>query len=548
LPSVDDLSMRMHAIRKRLPLLAALFTFATCPSQAQWNGFDFVLPLDSGLLAPFSMPFNYTVHLHVGGAAAADVDGDGYADLIVTRGGNPPLLFLNDGDGSFTERSSEAGLGQLQGLYNGVLLADVDADGHPDLLLGGVSTSENPEAPHTAIRLLLNDGSGQFIDHTNVSNLTSSFDGQSMALGDVDQDGRLDLMIAYWQHGNGTENGHLWRNLGGGQFEDISQSSGIGGWYSGHNTMFNFTPQFADLNSDGWPDLMVSADFGNSRTFMNQADGTFAHSTDPVVISDENGMGSSVGDFDNDGDLDWFVTSIWEDTTEPRPYGITGNRLYRNDGQGGFSDATDAAGVRAGDWGWGSCSADFNNDGWLDLFMVNGYQTHIPRFLGNVARLFINDGDGTFSEQSTLMGINSTGQGRAVVCFDSDNDGWIDVLIQNSHAMGDTSVLPQFYRNAGDDESGWLTIKLVGSPLNRHGVGARVTLTSASGTQTREMRAGGGFLSSSPADIHFGLGSDQRVDRIDIRWPDGRQSIWNDVEINQILELRYDQLHADRFD
>jgi hypothetical protein len=537
--------MGIHSIVKTLPLLAAL-TSGTV--QAQWQGFDSVLPIDSGLLAPFSMSFNYTVHLHVGGAAAADVNGDGYADLVITRGNNAPLLFLNDGDGSFSQRTAEAGLSDLTGIYNGVLLGDVDGDGHPDLLLGGVSSSNNPEAPHTAMRVMLNDGSGRFVDHTGVSGLASDFDTQSMALGDVDGDGRPDLMIGYWQHGEGTPAGHLWRNLGGGRFEDISESAGIGGAYSGYNTLFNFTTQIADLDSDGWPDLMVSADFGNSRVFMNRGDGTFSDATDAAVITDENGMGSSVGDFDNDGDLDWFVTSIFEDTTESRPYGITGNRLYRNDGQGGFGDVTETAGVRDGSWGWGSCSADFNNDGWLDLFMVNGYQTHVPRFLGAAARLYINNGDGTFRERASAMGIDSTGQGRAVLCFDGDNDGWIDVLIQNSHATGETAVLPQFYRNAGDDTSGWLTVKLTGSPLNRDAVGARLTLTSASGIQTREIRAGGDFLSSTPPVAHFGLGDDDRIDRIDVRWPNGRISTWHDLDINQILELGYDPLFEDRFD
>jgi len=546
-PTVRSLltSSRTQTIWRLLPLLAILTAASV---DADWQGFDAVLPIDSGLLAPFTMDFRYTVHLHVGGAAAADINGDGWADLVITRGENSPLLFLNDGDGSFSNHTVASGLGALSGIYNGVLLADVDADGHRDLLLGGVSSSDNIEAPHTAIRLFLNDGSARFTDHTEQSNLVSAFDSQSMSLGDVDGDGLVDLMITFWQHGEGSSSGHLWRNLGGGQFEDVSQSSGIGGYYSGLNSLFNFTSQLADLDSDGWLDLMVAADFGRSRVFLNQANGTFSDATDSAVITDENGMGSTVGDFDNDGDLDWFVTSIWEDTSESRPYGITGNRLYRNDGQGSFDDATDEAGVRAGGWGWGSCSADFNNDGWLDLFMVNGYQTHIPRFLGDAARLFINDGDGSFSERAADMGIDSTGQGRAVVCFDSDNDGWIDVLIQNSHASGETSVLPQFYRNSGDSDARWLSLRLSGPPGNRDGIGARITLTTASGSQMREIRAGGSFLASSPALAHFGLGNDARVDRIDIRWPDGRISTRYDVESNRILEVRYDTLHGDRFE
>lgn len=513
---------------------------------AQWQGFEDVWSIDSGISAPFQAPMSFTPHLHTGGAVAGDIDGDGDLDLIVLRGMHSPRVFSNDGTGRFLDVSPAAGLAGLDGLPNGTLLADINGDGHPDLLLGGVTEDRHDAQSHTPIRLFINDGNGVFADATAASNLASPLDAHSMALADIDGDGDLDLFIAYWQQQAASVTGHLWRNLGDGQFEDISQASGIGQYYDTENTLYNFTPTFTDIDGDGRPDLLISADFGHSRVFINQGDGSFADATDPGVITDENGMGAAVGDFDNDGDLDWFVTSIRDEAGSP-DYGSSGNRLYRNDGSGGFDDATDVAGVRDGGWGWGACAADFNNDGWLDLFMVNGYQAHRPRFLGNPARLFINNGDGSFDEQAQQAGVATTGLGRAVVCFDSDRDGQIDILVQNSHDLGDTAVQPQFYRNLGSDNH-WLGLRLVGPPGNRHAIGARVTAQTDGLTQVREIRAGGSFLSSPPAETHFGLGSDTTIARLTIRWPDGRTTRLEDVAADRLLEVDYDRLFESRFD
>lgn len=556
----------------RLPqhiLVLVVSGLAASPLAAQWRGFDQVLAIDSGLTnAAFKLDFMYAPHYHVGGAAAGDVDGDGYADLVILRGSRSPRLFRNQGDGTYSDVTSQAGLTDIYNeleIPNGALLADINGDGHLDLLLGGVNQAENPEAEHTEIRVFLNDGSGHFTDSTAASNIAAPMmdtrlESNSISAADIDGDGHVDLMVTYWHQGAGSQTGHLWRNLGGGRFEDISIAAGIGPTYADDNSLFNFTANFADLDDDGWPDLVVAADFGHSRVFHNDGDGTFTDTTQrdingvPDVISDENGMGATVGDFDNDGDFDWFVTSIWEDTDDPctdsqgNPcYGMTGNRLYRNDGTGQFEDVTESAGVREGDWGWGTCAADFDNDGWLDLMMVNGYQPHDSRFTGDRARLFMNDGGGSFTEHSARFGFESTGQGRALVCFDSDNDGWIDVLIQNSQPEGENAVSPHYFRNLGGDNH-WLTVRLRGTELNRHAIGAKVTVTTASGRQVREIRAGNNFLSSEPPVAHFGLGQHDRIERLAVRWPNGRESARGAIDADQILELDYDQIYADHFE
>lgn len=522
-----------------LPMLVAL------PASAQFDGFDRVLAIDSGLNAPFQMPMAFTTHLHAGGAVAGDVDGDGDLDLLVMRGMHSPRLFINNGQAQFSDGTTAAGLTGIGGLPNGALLADVTGDGALDLLLGGIATDRTNPDSYTPMRLFVNDGHGAFGDATEQSNLASSLDSHSMAMADIDRDGDLDLFVTYWHHEVGSAVGHLWRNLGEGQFEDISVAAGIGPWYSNENSLYNFTPTFTDLDGDGWPDLLISADFGHSRVFLNQGDGSFADATDASVITDENGMGSAVGDFDNDGDFDWFVTSIWDEFASPY-YGTSGNRLYRNDGAGGFEDVTDSAGVREGSWGWGACAADFDNDGWLDLYMVNGYQTHQPRFLGRPARLFMNDGDGSFTEQAQAQSVATTGQGRAVVCFDADGDGHVDILVQNSHAFGETAVQPQFYRNRGSNNH-WLRVRLAGPPGNRHGIGARISLESDGLEQVREIRAGGSFLSSQPPEAHFGLGTAELADRLIVRWPDGRTSLIEAIEVDRIMEVAYDELFQNRF-
>jgi enediyne biosynthesis protein E4 len=524
-------------------------------SGAEWPGFERILPIDSGLTnTAFVLDANFVTHFHVGGVAAGDVNGNGYIDIVLLRGSNSPRLYLNQGDGTFIDATPGSGLvfpkvgpnEDQNPLVNGVLLADVDGNGTLDVLTGGVRLSSNFDAPKTPMRLFLNDGAGVFSDHTETSNLQSQFDAHSMALADIDGSGRLDLVIAYW-HADGdptTAEGHLWRNHGEGQFEDISLSSGIGPLFS--DQMFNFTPNFADINNNGHLDLLMAADFETSRVLVNDGEGNFTNAT-TGVIDDENGMGATVGDFNNDGQIDWFVTSIWEDQPSDY-YGTSGNRLYRSDDKGQFADMTEPAGLREGGWGWGTCAADFNNNGWLDIFMVNGYQLHSPRFKDDPARLFMNNGDGTFSESAAEFGIDSTAQGRSVVCFDSNNNGQIDVLIQNSFPQTNSVGVAQFYRNNGHPDHHWLRVQLRTAPPNVFGVGARITIEAGGTTQMREIRAGNNYLGNDPIEVHFGLGTSETIEQITVRWPDQSTSVYGPFDADQIITLTPATVFSDRFE
>ena len=265
----------------------------------------------------------------------------------------------------------------------------------------------------------------------------------------------------------------------------------------------SFTPIFSDIDGDNDPDILLAGDFGTGQVLRNDGGRRFVDIRD-AIITDENGMGAAVGDYDRDGDMDWFVTSI-HDPEGRSGEGPTGNRLYRNRGDGRFEDATDAAGVRAGGWGWGACFADFDNDGHVDLFHTNGYgvteagqygleEDYVRKyagFLDDPSRLFMANGDGSFTERSSELGIRHTGQGRGAVCADYDGDGRIDILIAN-HAAA-----PTVYRNVLKTDNRWLAIDLEGRHANPFAVGARVTVHTDRGRQVQEVRLGSAYLSQA---------------------------------------------------
>ncbi|GAB4200024.1 MAG: hypothetical protein Tsb002_35970 [Wenzhouxiangellaceae bacterium] len=457
---------------------------------------------------PFSTPDYMT-----GGLAAADIDNDGWVDLYIPQGDlfNGRLL-RNLGNGQFTDVASawtlEVNRGPNESSYaTGAAFADLTGNGFPDLLLGGIRGF--------GLRLYLNDGTA-FTEQTTAWGLAGALQHHiSASFADVNGDQRLDVALGHWDNSQPSGSiGHLWLNLGDG-LNLAGDDWGISAAFSSGD--YSFTPNFADFNHDGWPDLVVSSDFGTSQTFLNQQ-GLSLSNTTTAVISDENGMGGAVGDYDNDGDLDWFVSAIW-DATPDVPWGSSGNRLYRNDGNGVFSDVTDAAGVRQGEWGWGACMMDFNNDGHLDIFHVNGWNTPGSPFQNDPSRLFVNQGNGQFVEQAMLRGIADSAQGRGVVCFDYDRDGDIDVFIQNNQGIGSA-----YRNNASSNGNHWLGL-ILNAPLpNRSAIGARVQLVSASGVQTREMQIPNHYASTSPAELLFGLGNDAVVSELRIEWPDGQHS------------------------
>ena len=291
-----------------------------------------------------------------------------------------------------------------------------------------------------------------------------------------------------------------------------------------------FTANFVDLDDDGRSDLVVTADYGQSTVWLNQGSGRFANATN-VVISDQNGMGSAVADYDGDGDLDWFVSSIRDgDGTTEGNWGTSGNRLYRNRGDGSFEDATDAAGVRDGDWGWGASFADFNNDGLVDLVHVNGWPQGSPQFRGTRARLFIAAAGGTFQDQAGALAFEERVGGRGVVCFDYDGDGDLDIFVGNNNGPH------HLWRNDGGRSGGhYLDVRVLGTAPNPFAIGAKIYVSAGGREQLRDVRAGSNYVSQNPREVHFGLGAAARVDRVRVVWPDGAQLTLTGIDVDQML-------------
>ncbi|MCZ6684042.1 MAG: VCBS repeat-containing protein, partial [Planctomycetota bacterium] len=368
----------------------------------------------------------------IGAAAAGDYDNDGWCDLYVTRFDEPNLLFHNLQDGTFEEVGAAAGV-DLDSWSTHCGWGDVDNDGFLDLY---VLTFDRLGRDY----LYMNNGAGGFtesavargVDIPEPSGQARRMSGA--AFGDYDLDGALDLMVTEWSFA--TSKNLLFHNDGLGFFTDVSTAAGVS-----LANVFGFAPKFADVNNDGWPDLLVAADFQMSKLLSNLGNGQFQDVTlSAGVGTDENGMGSAVDDYDNDGDLDWFVTSIYdgENTCDEQPctWSDSGNRLYRNELNFSFSDATDSVGVREGYWGWGTSFLDFDNDGDLDLGMTNGiifpWAPVEDLFNEDPARLWENDGTGVMTEVSGTYGFVDTGSGKGFLVFDFDRDGDQDVFIVNN--------------------------------------------------------------------------------------------------------------------
>ena len=351
--------------------------------------------------------------------------------------------------------------------------------------------------------------------------------------------GYLDLVTADWGNDVADSHSRLFENRGlaqPGVFDDITVASGIDVYRK--DTTYRFTPRLVDLDRDGHLDLAVASDFETSQLFWNNGDGTFVDGTLPAGVgTDYNGMGSTFGDYDGDGDLDWFITNITPSPDGPPAFGGY-NRLYRNDGNRQFTDVTLEAGVRDSRWAWGTSFFDYDNDGDLDLIATNGYNG--AGWIDDRTYLWQNNG-GVFTDVSDSAGITDTGQGRGLAHLDYDDDGDLDVVIVNNGAA------PILYRNDGGNANDYLRLELEGTFSNRDAIGAFITITLDLGMPSERMvwdiDGGSSFLSQNERTAHFGLGaSAEAVDLVTIEWPSGVVQHLHDVASNQeLLVLEADQ-------
>jgi hypothetical protein len=493
-------------------------------------------------------PFQFS-----GGAAVTDIDGDGLPDLLLTQVDGPPRLYrqvTGEDLRTFRDVAPEYGLDAVAAPTNGAAFADVDRDGDEDLVL----TTLDPRLTVDRYVLLLREGdsfeeAGAERGVALPSGRTRA--GYGVAVGDYDRDGWVDLHTSDWHDLSGLWPSHsrLLRNRGAeapGFFVDETVAAGVASFgpdctVEGGCPIVDFASAFVDFDDDGWPDLLAVRDFGLSRLYWNEGDGTFTDGTEAAGVgTDENGMGSTVGDIDGDGDLDWFVTSIGDpnETCGARPcnWGFSGNRLYRNDGDRAFTDITEEAGVRMGGWGWGAAFLDFDNDGDLDLVMTNG--AVLPEstdedalFNDDPMVLWENDGSGRFTDVSARLDPLDLGDGKGLVVFDADGDGDQDFLVV--HHGGP----PLLYTNAfGAGAGSWLRVDPVSTVSAGPGVEVRVWRTLEEAPLLRTNDSVTHFLGQSERVAHFGLGPDvSEVARVEVTWPSGRRLVLEDVQAWQTL-------------
>ncbi len=476
-----------------------------------------------------------------GGIAAGDVDNDGDIDLFVTPGNLfSNQLLLNDGSGRFTNGTT-GGIDLPDGgtenyKLSGPLLADFDGDGNLDLFIGGIDGDPS--------LLYKGRGDGSFTDISVASGISSinSLNTISAAAGDYDGDGDLDLALAHWgtprdaQAPGDTKT--LWRNDSQGDdilFTSVSVESGISDQLKlslngvlGGDHDYTFAPSFVDVDENGTMDILMVGDFFGSQVFMGNGDGSFTDVTDDTQINEPNGMGSAIGDFDNDLDSDWFVSSV------------APNRLYENiDGvMINFLDA----GISEGSWGWGACFADFDYDQDLDIYHTNGWieergMSADELFTEDRSRLFINNGEKTFEDKAEEVGIADTLQGRGVVCADFNGDRQVDILLTLNNSNPGAILWLSDFENANT-----LEVRLTGIGQNSQAIGSRIIVTKSGESQMRTINLNSNFISHNPARAYFGFSNSDNADEVTIIWPDKRETVLKNVELNQVLEIT----HPDR--
>ena len=497
------------------------------------------------------------------GVSAFDIDNDCLDDLIFSDNQGNVIVYYQQASGEFRKNTLLLPGINTTGAIT-PLVADIDGDYKADLFLGN-SGSYFPQI----IFNMVEAPSSMVLNNIQGPALNASF-------GDLDQDGHLDMVMAFWRTYKSARQPQVWRNHGyrslrpeGIAYPGLRASYGEvllgdGVIHQQHelplfgDSDFTFTPNMVDFDNNGASDVLLTADFFTSQLWQSTSEG-LKDITDINVINGSFGMGAAIADFDNDGDMDWFESSIYSDQNQK----YTGNRLYENSGSFNVRDATEKSGLQKGDWGWGSCAADFNNDGLLDIFHATGYgsipetadfhselearqnlaflQSH-AEFQNARPKLFINQGGMTFSDESAAWGLTEVNDGRGIVCFDYQQDGDIDIVISNWEGM------PAFYRNNNFDNNDWLSVKLVGLPGNTEALGAKLYLYTDQGVQYRELRFENNYVSANPRQSHFGLGRGGTIEKLVIEWPapDRESTIITRPDKNQRMVMYHPALKREK--
>jgi hypothetical protein len=503
----------------------------------------------------------YIVESMAGGVALIDYDRDGLPDIYFTNAPTVDMalagqkarsaLYHNNGNGTFTDVTDKAGVG-YPCFAMGAVVGDYNNDGWPDLLvtcLGGIV-------------LYRNNGDGTFTDVTKQAGLNDVQFATGAAFGDYDGDGWVDLFVSHYvdfrlddlpkfgssktcqYHGLAVQCGPrglkgagdlLFHNNGDGTFTDVSKAAGV----DDPHGYYGLGAVWSDFNEEGRPDLFVANDSTPNFLYRNDGKGHFtevgflAGTAVSQDGSEQAGMGVALGDYLHTGRLSLFVTHFSEEYAA----------LFRNDGGMSFTDVSFQAGVATPTIpyvGWGTAFFDFDNDGWPDLFMVNGHVYPQVDTLDVGARyrepklLFLNRHDGTFRNISELVGpaIQIPQVSRGAAFGDLFNDGHVDIVVENLDGK------PMILRNEGGNHNHWIGFELAGTKSNRLALNARIKAVAGDLVQVDEVRSGGSYLSQNDLRIHFGLGSHDRLDHVDVLWPSGKTETVSNLAADRIYAVK----------
>ena len=507
------------------------------------------------------------------GVALLDYDNDGWLDIYFVNGSTtaalkgdatPPsaMLFHNNHDGTFADVTERAGVANNRWGF-GAVVADYDNDGWPDIYVTNFGKN----------RLYHNNHDGTFTDLADKAGVSLGGWSTGATWGDYDRDGLLDLFVPGYVkydpdhpvlagHGPVPPHGcqyrgvdvfcgplgligepdHLFHNNGDGTFTDVSSKAGV----ADSQGRYGFASAFVDLDDDGWPDLIVANDSTANYLYRNRGDGTFEDVSymSGFALNEEGraqaSMGIAIGDYNRDGKLDLLITTFSDDY----------KTLYRNDGDLAFTDVAFKAGLGPSTipfLGWGAVFIDFDNDGFLDVFLANGHvypvadKSEWGTTWAQRAQLFRNLGGSKFQEvpPATGSGLAAVVSARGAAFGDLLNDGHTDVVLNNMDSS------PLLLRNSVRNGNHWIAVKLIGKGKSpRDAIGAKVFVTAAGQRQRADVVAGGSYASSSDPRLHFGLGDAAKIDKIEIVWPDGLKQQLIPKTIDSILSITEPELEA----